>query len=150
MFGKVESLEKLKNGMEMTFFTRMARRGDIAEVEEIVKNTGVRFTSMFFTDDEIQNIVEELDAAGLLIYLNEYQQYIYFDSIINDARYRVKMEYNGLVYTNPETDMDEVEFIWEITVFERDEERTLPGQQVLFSFLFFSFTRNVTYGILFT
>ena len=122
MFGKVENLRKLKNGMEMTAFTRFVIESDATKINELLeesKVTGCGIKSMYFCPSTIVGIVKELKAAGLYISLNDYQKYIFFDSIVDGVSYRVMMEYEGMVSCDPESDLDEIEFYWRVDVFKR-------------------------------
>lgn len=122
MFGKVEILEKLKNGMEVTAFTSLIKEADATKLEDITKMakiTGHQVNMMYFCPSAVQDIVQELKAAGLLIFANDYQKYIFFDSIVDNVKYRVVMEYEGMVSCDPESDLDEIEFYWRVDVYKR-------------------------------
>lgn len=122
MFGKIESLEKLKNGMEMTAFTSFVKESDVSKIDDILGKSrmkGRQVRSMYFCPSAILDIVQELKSAGLFFYLNEYQKYIFFDSAVSDEKYRIVMEYEGMVSCDPESDLDEIEFYWRVDVFKR-------------------------------
>lgn len=122
MFGKVENLRKLKNGMEMTAFTSSIKEADATKLEDLMKMakvTGRQVNMMYFCPSAIQNIVQALKAAGLFIYANDYQKYIFFDSVVDGIKYRITMEYEGMVSCDPESDLDEIEFYWRVDVYKR-------------------------------
>lgn len=122
MFGKIEILEKLKDGMEMTAFTSSIKEADATKLEDLMKMakvTGRQVNMMYFCPSAIQNIVQALKAAGLFIYANDYQKYIFFDSVVDGIKYRITMEYEGMVSCDPESDLDEIEFYWRVDVYKR-------------------------------
>lgn len=122
MFGKIDSLEKLKNGMEMTAFTSFVKEADATKIDdilEIARVEGQQVESIYFFSPAIYNIVKELKMAGLCIYINDYQKYICFDSIVDSISYRAVMEYEGMVSVDPESDFDEIEFFWRVEIFKR-------------------------------
>ena len=115
-------MEKLKDGMEMTAFTSSIKEADATKLEDLMKMakvTGRQVNMMYFCPSAIQNIVQALKAAGLFIYANDYQKYIFFDSVVDGIKYRITMEYEGMVSCDPESDLDEIEFYRRVDVYKR-------------------------------